>query len=77
MASTPKITDVFAEHGYGLDRYSGARVPTTFFYRDEAKRSRIGWQHGLIEDGAVIPTSFAGEYRRIHLIGGAQAAKAA
>jgi hypothetical protein len=77
MQPAPKITDVFAEHGVGFCRYTGAHLPTTFLYGDEGKRRQLGWERGLIADGAVIPTSFADEYRRVHLIGAAQVAKAA
>lgn len=77
MPATPtKITDVFAEHGVGFCRYTGAHLPTTFFFSDEAKKNRLGWERGLIADGAVVPTSFYGEYRRVHLLG-AQAKAAA
>jgi hypothetical protein len=67
MPTTPaKIEEVFAEHGWATDRYSGARIDTTFFFADPAKRTQLGWRHGLIEDGAVIdgPTCL----RRVHLI---------
>ena len=67
-AYTPKIEDVFSEHGWGTDRYSGARIPTTFFFADAGKRTQLGWRHGLIEDGAVIEGPTLCSLRRVHLI---------
>lgn len=68
MAHADQITHVFAEHGHGLDRYSGARVPTTFLYADEAKKTRLGWIKGHLADGAHYRPDF-GRTQIIHLIG--------
>jgi len=75
MSSANPPKEVYAEHGVGFDRYSGAHVPTTFFYGDEAKRDRLGYVHGHLADGALYRDSFS-QLKFVRLIG-AQARRAA
>lgn len=48
-SSTPIL---IAKHGFGLDRYSGARVPKTFLSDDDAGRNVRGWVLGHLVDGS-------------------------
>lgn len=77
MAFATPITDVFAEHGFGLCRYSGYGIDRTFLFADADKREQLGWVDGHLSDGAIIPGPTNSERRRIHLIVAAQARKAA
>lgn len=67
-APDPTITDVFAEHGVGYDRFSGGQVPTTFLFGDAGKRVQLGWRHGHLAHGSVLATEFYGKSIRINLI---------
>lgn len=77
MQPAPKITDVFAEHGFGVDRFTGTSVPMTFMFRNEAKTRRAGWVAGHKADGELVEGACYGEFKRLHLMGAAAMKQAA
>jgi hypothetical protein len=72
MSATQAAIEAFAKHSVGYCRYSGGSIPTTFVFSDEACTRPLGWQHGLLEDGAVWFGAF-NEVHRLTLVGAERA----